>query len=201
MVSLYLYVEGGGDSKEQHARCREGFRKLLEKADFAERMPRIVAGGGRSATFDKFQTALRANLANRAILLLVDSEEPVTEAPWAHLRARDGWSRPPNVTDDHAHFMVTCMETWLMADRAALHEFFGAALNANALLPLNNLEQRPRQQVQQALEDATRPCGRGRQYEKGKRAYLALAALEPAALRQYLPHFVRLVETLNRYMQ
>ncbi|MBI4769083.1 MAG: DUF4276 family protein [Chloroflexi bacterium] len=198
---MYLYVEGGGDSKEQHARCREGFRKLLEKAGFAERMPRIVAGGGRGATFDKLQTALRANLANRANLLLVDSEAPVMQTPWAHLRAKDGWSRPPNATDDQAQFMVTCMETWLMADRAALREFFGPALNANALLPLSNLEQRPRQDVQRALEDATRPCGRDRQYMKGRRSYQALAALDPATLRQYLPYFVRLVETLNRYVQ
>ena len=26
-----IYLEGGGDSKELHTRCREGFRKLLEK--------------------------------------------------------------------------------------------------------------------------------------------------------------------------
>ncbi|MBI3763208.1 MAG: DUF4276 family protein [Chloroflexi bacterium] len=198
---MYLYVEGGGDRSEQQTRCREGFRRLLEKAGFTDRMPRIVAGGGRGTTFDKFKTALRANSGDRAIILLVDSEEPVTQTPWVHLHARDGWRRPANATDDQAQFMVTCMETWLMADRTALRGFFGAALNANALLPLNNLEQRPRQDVQQALEDATWPCGRDRQYEKGRRSYQVLAALDPATLRQYLPHFVRFVETLNHYMQ
>lgn len=201
MVSVYLYVEGGGDRSIDNTRCREGFRRLLENAGFIDRMPRIVAGGDRGATFDKFRTALRANAGDRAILLLVDSEEPVTQTPWVHLHARDRWQRPANATDDQAQFMVTCMETWLMADRAALREFFGAALNANALLPLNNLEQRTRQNVQQSLEDATRPCGRDRQYKKGKRSYQALAASDPATLRQFLPHFARLIETLTRYFQ
>lgn len=60
MSRVKLYVEGGGDSKEQHVRCREGFRKLLEKAGLAGEMPRIVAGGGRGTTFDQFKMAQRA---------------------------------------------------------------------------------------------------------------------------------------------
>ena len=202
MVSVHLYVEGGGDSPEQHARCREGFRKLLEKAGFAGRMPRIVAGGGRSATFDRFRTATRASAPDNYPVLLVDSEEPVPglASPWTGLQTREGWERPAGVTDEQAQLMVTCMETWLIADRAALRGYFKAALNENALPPLHELEQRSRQDVQEALENATRLCGRERQYRKGKRSYQVLAALQPATLRQHLPHFQRLIETLNRYL-
>ncbi len=197
-MSVYLYVEGSGDSREEHIRCREGFRKLLERAGFAGRMPRIVAGGGRNATFDKFQTALQDS--DKTAVLLVDSEEPVTQTPWAHLRAQAGWERPAAAVDDQAQFMVTCMETWVMADRAALREFFGTHLNEKALLPLNDLEQRLRHQVQEALAQATRLCGRDRQYRKGKRSFRVLASLNPATLRQYLPYFRRLMETLNIYL-
>lgn len=197
-MSVYLYVEGGGDSQEEHIRCREGFRKLLEKAGFSGRMPRIVAGGGRNATFDKFKTALRDT--DKTAILLVDSEDPVTQTPWAHLQARDGWEHSAVATDEQAQFMVTCMETWVMADRAALREFFGADLNEGALLPANNLEQRPRHAVQDALTQATRLCGRDRQYQKGKRSFQVLAILHPETLRQHLPHFQRLVETLNAYL-
>jgi len=197
-VSVYLYVEGGGDSREEHIRCREGFRKLLEKAGLSGRMPRIVAGGGRGATFDKFKTALQD--PDKIAILLVDSEEPVTQTPWAHLQAQAGWERPAAAGDDQAQLMVTCMETWVMADRAALREFFGTNLNEGALLPLNDLEQRPRDQVQEALAQATRACGRDRQYQKGKRSFRVLAGLNPTILRQHLPNFRRLVETLNVYL-
>jgi len=197
-VSVYLYFEGGGDSSEQHSRCREGFRMLLEKAGFSGRMPRIVAGGGRKAAFDIFKTALQD--ADRTAVLLVDSEEPVTQTPWVHLQTLDGWERPAGTVDDQAQFMVTCMETWVIADRVALRGFFGTNLIDKALLPLNDLEQRSRNDVQEALAQATHHCGRDRQYQKGKRSFQVLASLNPTTLRQHLPNFRRLVETLNGYL-
>ena len=198
-MSVYLYVEGGGDSREEHIRCREGFRKLLDAAGFGGRMPRIVAGGARNAAFEKFKTALRDS--EKLAILLIDSEEPVNQQPWAHLRQVSGWERPSSATDEQAQLMVTCMETWLMTDRAALRDFFGANLNDGLLLALNDLEQRSRHQVQEALEQATRDCGRKRQYQKGKRSFQILARLSPATLRRHLPHFQRLVETLDAYLQ
>ncbi|NOT63143.1 MAG: hypothetical protein HOP19_23285 [Acidobacteria bacterium] len=61
-----------------------------------------------------------------------------------------------------------------------------------------NLEARGRREVQQALEHATRNCGRDRSYAKGKKSFAVLATLDPATLQQHLPHFRRLVATLNR---
>lgn len=43
-MSAVLYLEGGAsgaDSKELQIRCREGFRKLLEKSGHKGRMPRL----------------------------------------------------------------------------------------------------------------------------------------------------------------
>jgi len=197
-VKVMLYLEGGGNSKDQQARCREGFRKLLEKSGFSGRMPRLVAGGGRDATYKQFKAALRD--PEKTALLLVDSEEPVTQAPWAHLQARDGWERPAAVVDDQVQFMVACMVTWVMADHAALRAFFGKELNEKALLSPNGLEQRPCHEVQDALAQATRTCKRDRQYQKGKRSFQVLATLNPATLRQHLSYFQRLVETLDHYL-
>jgi hypothetical protein len=56
-----IYVEGGGESKEMHARCREGFRTLLENSGFKGRVPRIVACGGRDAAYDAFATVKCTN--------------------------------------------------------------------------------------------------------------------------------------------
>jgi hypothetical protein len=184
MVRVCIYVEGGGDSKEQHTRCREGFRKLIEKAGFTNRMPAIIACGGRQRAFDMFKTAVRAAPPNQYSMLLVDSEDPVDpqidpsdnpEVAWYHLELRDDWSRPHGAEDDQAQLMATCMETWIISDRDALRKCFGTCLQESALSPLPNLEQKSRHDVQQALENATRRCGRGRAYSKGKRSFQILA--------------------------
>ena len=53
-----LYVEGGGDSQLLRTACRQGFAEFLGKAGLAGRMPRVVAGGSRSSTYDMFCTAV-----------------------------------------------------------------------------------------------------------------------------------------------
>lgn len=193
-MALKIYVEGGGDSKEQRIRCREGFRKLLEKAGFEGRMPGIVAGGSRQDTYDKFATAAATD---GDAVLLVDSEDPVTRPRWEHLRRRDGWERPAGCDDDQVQLMVTCMETWIVADRAALQRVFGACLRENALPPLHNLEGRNRHDVQDALEAATSDCGRTKQYRKGNRSFQVLAELGPDTLKDHLPHFQGLIDMLE----
>jgi hypothetical protein len=169
-------------------------------------MPKVVACGSRNDAHDRFVTALEEAGPNDFPILLVDSEDPVGEvettpasrAAWAHLKARDNWSRPKGAASDQAQLMVTCMETWLMADREALRECFRSGLRENALLPEEGLESRARGQVQDGLEQATRDCGRDRAYRKGRRSFTVLACLDPDTLKQRLPHFARLLTTLNR---
>jgi len=67
VVTVRLYVEGGGDSKELKTHCRRGFRKFIEKAGLQGRMPRIVACGGRQRAYDSFATALAAGTSPRSI--------------------------------------------------------------------------------------------------------------------------------------
>jgi hypothetical protein len=200
-VSVKLYVEGGGDSRELHIRCREGFSKLLAKAGFAGRLPRIAVCGGRGNAYHQFKTAATALHRDADSILLVDSEDPVAAAsPWQHLKERDGWARPNGVQDDQAQLMVTCMETWIMADRAALQTCFKDGFRPNRLLPVNGLETRLRQDVLQALENATRDCGHDRMYSKGVTSFKLLAELNPDTLKPVLPHFKRFLDTLDRYL-
>jgi len=204
MVRVSIYVEGGGDGKDLHSRCREGFTKLIEKAGFRGRMPRIHACGGRQNAFDTFRIAV-ANRQDFYPILLVDSEDPVdpqnefsdcSAGAWNHLQSRDGWLRPHGSDDDQAQMMVTRMETWIMSDRKALRKVFGAKLQISALLPENGLELRSRSDVQLALENATRTCDRDKAYRKGRRSFQVLAELNPGTLMS-LPHFRRLIEALN----
>jgi len=201
-VNVKIYIEGGGDSKLLHVQCREGFRKLFEKAGFTGRMPRTFAGGGRGSTFDAFKTAVAAAGQDAKPMLLVDSEDPITEpTAWEHLQAQEAWERPVDVTDDQVQLMVTCMETWIMADRAALRQVFGALLETSALLPVVDLETRSRDTIQNALEHATRRCGRDKTYSKGRRSFQILACLDPVTLKQHLPYFRRLLEALDRLLK
>jgi hypothetical protein len=207
-VKVTIFVEGGGDSKEQIVRCREGFRKLIEKAGFTRpKSPAITACGGRRRAYDKFKTFVAISDSGYPILL-VDSEDPVnnagespnSDAAWKYLKARDGWERPSSVENDQAQLMVTCMETWLMADQRALWGFFGQRLYTNALLPLHNLEVRTRHEVQESLQHATRDCGKDRTYAKGEKSFKILAQLDPATLKEHLLHFRRLIATLDLHL-
>ncbi len=67
--------------------------------------------------------------------------------------------------------------------------------NALALPPTNNLESRGRSDVHDKLEHATRECSNA--YKKGKRSFLAIGELNPAALKKHLPSFVRLERILK----
>lgn len=199
-MRVRIYIEGGGDSKDLQSRCREGFRKLIERTGFEGRMPSTVACGGRNNAYDMFKTALRSANQDDFPMLLVDSEEPVTMAPWDHLKSRDGWERPAGAEDDQAQMMVTCMETWIMADREALRNVFGPPLRENALFPLEGLEHRSRQDLLVALKNATDDCGRGNGYDKGRRSFQILAELDPETLKENLSYFRRFSETLDRYL-
>ncbi len=72
-------------------RCREGFRKRLEKTLPDSNMPRLVACGGRSDALKCFQNALKNARHDDFVGLLLDSEEPltVTDAAWSHLQHFD----------------------------------------------------------------------------------------------------------------
>lgn len=201
-MSAYLYIEGGGtgaDSKEADIRCREGFRNLLENCGFAvqKRMPRLVACGGRDSAFDAFKIAQKTNAAGNFVALWVDSEEPLAdlEAAWKHLQARDQWVQPVGAVDEQVLFMTTCMETWFVADRAALKTHFKEKLQESALPPLHDLENRHRHDVQDKLIHATRECSNA--YAKGTRSFELLGKLSPAALAQHLPSFVRVRRILT----
>ena len=85
-MTVTIYIEGGGDSKELHTRCRAGFRELLEKCGYRGHMPKLVACGGRNSAFDDFKAALRSGKTGDFVLMLIDSEDPLVdiEATWNH---------------------------------------------------------------------------------------------------------------------
>jgi hypothetical protein len=154
-------------------------------------MPRLVACGGRNDAYDDFATEHNHAPAGVYVAMLVDSEDPVADLDrtWDHLRLRDHWARPDGADDEQVLLMTTCMETWILADRKAIRTFFGANLQVNALPPLQEIEERTRHAVQEALVHATRTCKNS--YKKGKRSFEILGRVSPEALEERLSHFQR----------
>lgn len=190
-----LYIEGGGD-KQGDIECREAFRKLLNHLGFQGKMPRTVACGSRGEAFN----SLCAKLSGcDFVALLVDSEDPVAdpELAWEHLKPRDNWDKPKGASSDQALLMTTCMETWIACDQETLLSHYGHKLQENALPKLDNLEDRNRHDVQDALAHATLNCKN--KYQKGKRSFEIMGKIRPEALRK-LKSFQRFERILKAHL-
>ena len=192
------YIEGGGGSVLQDTLFREGWQAFFQKAGLAGRMPKTFRGGGRNATFDAYQTAVRTKRPDELPLLLVDSEDLVTSGnnEWQHLQSRDNWNRPAGVGDSDAFLMVCCMETWFLADREVLKKFFHDCWRDNAVPEWPNLEAISKEMVFEKLALATAGCGK-RAYAKGKRSFEILKVIDPAIVEAKCPGAKRLLDRLR----
>ncbi len=160
-------------------------------------MPRVVRGGTRSRTFDLFSKAIKNPGPNRIPLLLVDSEDAVQKeySVWKHLQERDDWKQPSGAGDGHAFLMVQVMETWFLADRAALREYFGAQFRENAFRQWPRLEDVPKATVLDTLKHATASCPKP--YAKGKVSFELLARVDPNRVGAACPHAKALLDRLK----
>ena len=192
---MKLFVEGGGDGKKTLAACERGFAGLVEKV--AAMKPRIVACGPRNDAFDAFKAELARG---KAALLLVDSESPVAPKnsgrPWAHLLEIDNWQKPDGATDDDAHLMAQCMESWFVADPTALAAHFGDGFKP-AKLPQNpDVEEVAKADILAGLESAARETPNGG-YEKTRDGFRLIGKINPPQVADRAPHAKRFFETLR----
>ena len=166
-------------------------------------MPSITACGGRQQAYDKFCTALEDADKTDFIVLLVDSEDPVTQgnSPWVHLHSRDGWTKPSGATDDCAHLMVVCMETWFLADKdedeSELAKYFGQGFNKNLLPKNSRIEEISKPDVENGLKSATRQSTPKGEYDKGRDSFAILALIDPNKVVAASPHAKDLIDTLK----
>ncbi len=200
-MRVKIYVEGGGD--HNHAleiQCRKGFRLFFEKCGLSGRMPGVVRCGGRKQAYDRFRTAHETAEPREFPILLVDSEGPANgSAPWEHVARRDGdsWQRPASASDDQLHLMIQAMEAWFYADKDALQQFYGQDFRMAALSQQPNIEEIPKQDLFDDLQQATKACQKGG-YSKGGHSFQVLAQINPAKVRESLPSADRLGNVLDR---
>lgn len=207
MVTLTIYVEGGGKSKSLNTRCKEGFSEFLSKSGLSGAMPRVFASGSRESAYSDFCTAV-AN--GQAAMLLVDSEAPVAAGhrqgramagwmPWAHLANHDRWNKPARSDDADCHLMVQCMESWILADRRTLEAFFGKGFQSNALpTQSRSVEDIRPAKCFTALKSATLQCKA--RYAKGELSFKLLARIDPDEVTKSLPWAKRFVDEVKKQM-
>lgn len=206
---MKLFVEGGGNSAALKTECREGFKTFITRAGVDKR-PRIVACGSRSEAYSDFCTAVK-NKENA--MLLVDSEEAIaadcqtgdkaTWLPWNHLGTREGdrWAKPNGSVDIDCHMMVQIMETWFLADRAALIAFFVTGFKEGKLPSIERaIEGIPKSEVYRALKEATAGCKTKAPYGKGAHSFKILASLDPEMVVRASPWAARFVDALKEKM-
>ena len=194
-MSATLYVDGGSRGSAR-SRVRQAFQTFFRKAGLEGALPRVMPCGNRNDAFDKFTTALGSG--DSAALLLVDAEGPVTaEQPWSHLRQTDGWSRPAGSSGDDCHLMVQVMESWFLADRDVLVEYYGQGLRQNNL-PGNprEIEIVPKDDVLNGLRSASRNTTKGA-YDKGDHSLEILEMIDPGKVAEASPYAKRLLDSLR----
>jgi uncharacterized protein DUF4276 len=200
LVKIKLYIEGGGDSHLQDTEFRAAWAAFFEKAGLKalRKMPATFRGGGRDQTFDAYCTAVKNRRRNELPLLLVDSEDLVTagHSVWKHLKERDGWNKPPGAGSHDAFIMITCMETWFVADRAALKQFFHDCWRDQSLPKWPRLEVIEKAKIFRVLDQATSACG-ARKYSKGKVSFDLLQSIDPAVVAMVCPAAKALLDRLR----
>jgi Domain of unknown function (DUF4276) len=195
---IRIYVEGGGDRSDTRAAIREGFshflKPLRERARHRGIGWSITACGSRNAAFEAFRTA-RETHPEAFLVLLVDSEAPVTHGPWKHLHVRDGWDSG-DLPDEHCHLMAQAVEAWLTADPDALVNYYGQGFQRSALSRRQDVEAIPKDDLERSLNRATQHTQKGR-YHKIRHCSDLLGRLSQERVRARARHCDLLFTTLE----
>jgi Domain of unknown function (DUF4276) len=197
---IRIYVEGGG-GKDSKARMRQAFSQFLAESRDAARQRRaqwsVILCGSRDDTFKAFQNGVRSH-PDADVYLLVDAEQEVAGTPREHLGAREPWDHSA-VSEDQCHLMAQVMESWFLADPAALERFYGPKFGAGQIPKRKNVEEVPKDEVMSALDRASRSTQRG-PYHKIHHGAPILESLDPSLVRSRAPHCERLFNTLAKVL-
>jgi hypothetical protein len=209
VTDIAVYVEGGGNGKEQKAELRRGFDALFAQEKSLASGKRLslafICCGGRQEAYEAFRNALVVN-RERINALLVDSESAMAPAASdtaqdalirvAHLRQRqgagargqgDGWDLSNDVAV-RVHLMVQCMEAWIVADSDKLEEFYKKEFRRESLPKRTELEEEPKADIYSKLERATEGTQKGK-YGKIKHASKLLGMIRPEEISKHCPRF------------
>ena len=135
-------MEGGGKGKNSKAALRQGMDAFLREIKGAAQAKawhwRLVPCGSRNEAFKSFRRAYR-EMKDSTVVLLVNSESPVTGTPRSHVIDRDKWE-VAGISDESIHLMIQTMESWIVSDPEEISKYYGQGFRTNALPDSSNLE-------------------------------------------------------------
>lgn len=202
MSSIAIYMEGGGDGSNTRDSLRRGMDEFLNPIKEAARNKswrwKLVPCGSRSAAFKKFKNAALQDAA-KVIILLVDAEDPVKTSVREHLKSRDRWELD-FTADDKVHLMIQTMETWIVADIAALTDYYGQNFQQSALPLTSELEAISKSEITRALKLATKATQKG-EYHKIRHASGLLKRIDSSKVRQRCQGCERLFNTVLQVIE
>ena len=198
MAEIRIYCEGGNKGTNTKVAFREGMRKFLnelfETAGEKRLKLFLTICGGRGDAYNDFKTALKTH-KDAINILLVDSEAPVSQTPWKHLKQNDNWESLGS-GDNQCHLMVQTTEAWILADPDALATFYGQGFNANSLPKNRNVEQIDKPVLIKSLSNAIRQTNKP-EYHKIHHGAKLLGLIAPIKVRQASEHCDRMFTTIS----
>ena len=199
MSGIAIYMEGGGDGKENRSALRQGMDSFLQHLKEAAREKalrwKLVCCGPRTEAFRRFQDAV-GNGDDAVNFLLVDAEAPVTKSARNHLQDRDNWDLS-FAGEDAVHLMVQAMEAWIVADPETLASYYGQGFRAQRLARASDLETVSKADLARGLEEASERTRKGR-YHKIKHASDLLKRIDANKAKNRCPHCRQLFDTLGQ---
>ena len=93
--------------------------------------------------------------------------------------------------------MVQIMESWFLADREALAEYYGPGFRSNTIPLWPDIEQVPKSDVLDRLGRATHGT-RKRSYKKGRDSFEILGKLDPNKVTNASPYAKSFVGSLKK---
>lgn len=94
--------------------------------------------------------------------------------------------------------MVQVMESWFLADRAALKRYFGHGFRETALPGHAAVEEVAKADVLNGLKDASRSCRTKSPYDKGQHSFDILSQLDAGKVMERSPGAKRLVTAVRQ---
>lgn len=182
-----LFIEGEPNSP--NGDLRQGFVKLLEKK-LKGKLPKIILGGGKTQTIDKF---LNNKLQADEFLLLIDLDGPKS------LRATDLKTHKLDVEFEKVFYMIQEMEAWFLSQPEILDHFFG--LDRNGKIVSEKISGRKPHEIPDPKEELfritqnPRDGGRG-EYKVIKHAVELLKLLDADKLMKDSADFRKLIERI-----
>lgn len=157
---VILFVEGSGQQQRRDLKKanRRYFYRFLESAGLDTSSLDVQLCGDRGHTLRVFRQAWSKARPEDFLAVLIDSDEVAANLnihdPWQHI-AKKGSQKPARAKGDNLHFMVTCTEALVVADRNALLRSCGRNLDVSALPKPTNVENVTPEALLNALKRAT----------------------------------------------